>query len=65
MRCKRFRARINNLLDLLQLNEERGTDWEILTSDYDRASVRNTLVLERERAIKYLKDSLSINKYER
>lgn len=65
MRCKRFRARINNLLDLLQLNDERGTDWEILTSDYDRASVRNTLVLERERAIKYLKDSLSINKHER
>ncbi len=57
--CKRFRARINNLLDLLQIQiDNDGDDWESLTASYDKDFVRDVINRERQTSIKYLSDSI-------
>lgn len=58
--CKRFTARINNMLDLLRIDAKVGnTDKrETLMARYDAEYVKNAIAEEREKAIQYLKDSL-------
>lgn len=57
--CKRFRARINNMLDLLHINVVTdGDEWENLTASYDKEYVRNVIKDERDKAIKYLVESI-------
>lgn len=53
--CKRFRARIDNMLELLQidLTKSKLGDAE-LTAAYDKEFVRNTINKEKEKAISYL-----------
>ena len=58
--CKRFKARIENLLDLLQI-ETDGNSWERLTATYDREFVKQTIAGEKEKAIDYLKRGLELN----
>lgn len=63
MKCKRFRARINNMLDLLHIDiSEGGTEWETLAAAYDKEYVKRVIDEEREKAVEYLKDSLGILK---
>lgn len=56
--CKRFRARINNLLKLLHIEtaDENGYNGR-LTATYDKEFVRNTIIDERQKAIGYLGES--------
>ncbi|SHJ48885.1 polysaccharide pyruvyl transferase family protein [Pseudobutyrivibrio xylanivorans] len=60
--CKRFRARINNMLDLLQIDiNSDGDDWESLTATYDREFVKEVIERERQKSIQYLKDSIGVS----
>lgn len=57
--CKRFRARINNMIDLLRIKVATGQDdWEQLTADYDKDYIRNVIQDERRRAINFLRESI-------
>ena len=59
--CKRFRARINNLLDLLQIDVNNdGDDWESLTASYDRDFINEVIEKERNKSIEYLKNSIGV-----
>ncbi len=59
--CKRFRARINNLLDLLKISVDAdGEDWESLTASYNQEFVREVIKRERETSIQYLRDSIGV-----
>lgn len=53
--CKRFRARIDNMLELLQidLTKSKLGDAE-LTAAYNKEFVRSTINKEKEKAISYL-----------
>lgn len=57
--CKRFRARINNLLDLLQIEVSSKEDgWNKLTAGYDKEFVSSVIKSEREKALRYLIESV-------
>lgn len=57
--CKRFKARINNMLDMLQISVALdGDDWDTLTANYDREYVRAVIKAEKEKAIKFLVESV-------
>lgn len=57
--CKRFRARINNMIDLLKIKVESGQgDWKQITADYDKDYIRKVIQDERDRAINFLKESI-------
>lgn len=59
--CKRFRARINNLLRLLHIDAPNdGDSWERLTATYDREFVQHTIAGEKEKAIDYLNRSFGL-----
>lgn len=61
MRCKRFRARINNMLDLLHIDLPDGeSEWESLAASYDKDYVRGIIQEERDKAILYLKNSIGV-----
>lgn len=56
---KHFTARINNMLDMFHIAPVvEGQERPLLTSDYDRAFVRQTIAKEREKAIQYLVESI-------
>lgn len=58
--CKRFKARINNLLRLLRI--ETGNEYICegrLTAAYDKEFVKGTIVQEREKAIHYLRKCIT------
>lgn len=58
--CKRFKARINNLLELLHIKATtNGEDWDSLTATYDKAYVRKVIEDERKKAMQYLKESIN------
>lgn len=59
--CKRFAARINNMLDLLHIEARAEiSKREVLTAGYNINYVRNIIASERKRAVKYLKDSVGV-----
>ena len=61
MKCKRFSARINNLLEMLKIEASlEDSDQATLSADYDREYVRETIAAERERAVRYLRRSLGV-----
>ena len=64
--CKKFTARINNLLDLLQI--EISSDIRkgegILTANYNKDYVRVVIENERKKAISYLIESVGYSGYD-
>ena len=57
--CKRFKARIDNLLDLLQISlTPDGNDEDVLTARYDKDYARTVIKTEKEKAIKFLVESV-------
>ncbi|MCR5718975.1 MAG: polysaccharide pyruvyl transferase family protein [Lachnospiraceae bacterium] len=57
--CKRFRARINNMLDLLHITiGGKDDNWEKMTASYDKEFVREVIEKEREKSLKFLRDSI-------
>ena len=59
--CKRFRARINNLLKLLHIETaDDDNSKDRLTATYDKEYVRSTIASERQKAINYLKKSFGL-----
>lgn len=63
MKCKRFRARINNMLDLLHINLSEGDkEWETLAASYDKEYVKKIIKAEQRKALAYLNDSLGIGR---
>lgn len=64
--CKRFRARINNLLKLLHIETaDDGDSKDRLTASYDKEFVRNKIAAERQKAIDYLRISFKDEKTEK
>lgn len=58
--CKRFKARIENLLELLHIEScVDGEDWNSLTASYDKEYVRKIIEEERKKAITYLQNSIT------
>ena len=57
--CKRFRSRIRNLAELLNIKLEEG-DIEKTPKDtgYNTEKVKSVIAVEREKAIKYLQDNI-------
>lgn len=57
--CKKFYSRINNLLNLLhiEISEVLNTE-KSLSACYDMEAARNTIAAEREKAFKYLRESI-------
>ena len=61
MKCKRFSARINNLLDMLKIDASLDdSEQATLSADYDKEYIRNTISEERNKAIAYLQRSLGV-----
>ena len=61
MKCRRFSARINNLLDMLKIDASLdNSDQATLSADYDREYVRGTIAAEKKKAISYLRNSLGV-----
>lgn len=57
--CKRFTARINNILELLQIeNRSESDDLKSLYARYDKDFVRQVVEKERERSLAYLRESI-------
>ena len=64
--CKRFRARINNLLKLLHIETVDDCVYKgRLTASYDKEFVRNTIAAERRKALNYLGVSFKDEKTEK
>lgn len=58
--CKKFYSRIRNLLRLLHIEiSEVLNDNESLSACYDKESVREAIVAEREKAIRYLQSTIN------
>lgn len=59
--CKRFTARINNMVDLLQIkNVAENDDIHALFAKYDKDYVREVIKQEKEKSITFLRTSLGI-----
>lgn len=59
---KRFKARINNLLDLLHIKTTiDGCEGSMLTADYDKQFVHQVIEEERKKAIVFLTECLGDN----
>lgn len=57
--CKRFKARINNMLDMLHISvAPDGDDWDTLTANYDKDYVSAVIKAEKEKAVKFLVESV-------
>lgn len=57
--CKRFRSRIENMYDLLQIKQEVANEnWDNLTATYDKKFVHKVITKEKNKAIKYLNNAL-------
>lgn len=63
--CKRFQARIDNLLELLKISSIQTHNGkrsiEEVTATYDKQMVRSIISKEREKALQYLKESIENN----
>lgn len=59
---KRFRTRIDNLLDLLRIEVAGEEEWDTLTARYDKEHVRNVINEERNKTFKYLQESIGNRK---
>lgn len=58
--CKKFKARIDNMLELLQIDigyMEEKIDGDF-TAKYDKEFVKKQIIRERKKAIKYLTESI-------
>ena len=60
--CKRFKSRIDSLTELFQI--EQGSDVNDLALDvhYDRERIRETLAVEKEKSMNYLRKNLGVSK---
>ena len=57
--CKRFKARINNMLDLLHIDVAADNkDWDKMTADYDKEYVCKIIQEEKDKAVKFLVESV-------
>ena len=59
--CKRFRARISNLIDLLHIDISSCQDDDSLIANYDKVYVQQNIEKERKKALSYLNESLGLN----
>ena len=57
--CKRFKARINNMLELLQIVVDTEDDnWKSLTANYDKKFLRDVIRREKAKAVGFLIESV-------
>lgn len=57
--CKRFTARINNMMDLLKIKKtSENRNLKALTATYDKDFVREVMEAEREKAFRFLNESI-------
>ncbi len=56
VKCKRFRERMNNIIELFNIQDPEKSP--VLHAAYDKAYARGVIMKEREAALKYLKENI-------